>query len=307
MQELARYYNYEITKENGQIKIERRVAGYTPKDSQGREYFMVAAHPYFEDYLIKQPRMIDSTIPADSGRESDRRMNELWGPGAGRFFGDVDMAKGLAFLEHTVGGFLSTLFPSHQDSARTEVQIQRENARQAALLEKMIRGKTDAEIFGTLEGAEHGALFGALMPLALGRAGGSGSASSNPIVQAIVQAYRAEKSAMKRGRIFEGLVRTLKSLPKGNLTDSVTDAGRAYKTVPDSDLGGIWEFKDAKSVDYTSQIQAQINLAKQTKQPYNLIVSELNEKIDPRIIREVQKTGGQILRLDLRTGRFELK
>src|SRR5690606_24320402 len=29
MQELARYYNYEITKENGQIKIERRVAGYT--------------------------------------------------------------------------------------------------------------------------------------------------------------------------------------------------------------------------------------------------------------------------------------
>jgi len=77
--------------------------------------------------------------------------------------------------------------------------------------------------------------------------------------------------------------------------------GMEVTTIPDlwgSNVGGLLEVKNVQKLSMSNQLRAQIQLATESGEPMNLIVSPRTRKISRRLIEEIELTGGKIYKYD---------
>jgi hypothetical protein len=153
-----------------------------------------------------------------------------------------------------------------------------------------------------------------ITPVAMG-AGGVGPKARIEKVAAAVESLRKLRATVLesnnlRGNAFEASVRAalqaIGELPpnvRKRLLSSVTDAGRARRTVPDAvvigdrivDVRHLYEYKDVRSrvLELTPQLQAQLNFAERSGIAYDLIVSP-QTKIDKNLYERIQNIRGRV-------------
>jgi filamentous hemagglutinin len=73
--------------------------------------------------------------------------------------------------------------------------------------------------------------------------------------------------------------------------------GREVKTIVDiigKNFGGMIEAKNVVDLSLSPQFRAQLQIAQETGQPLNLVVSPRNKTISQNLVAEIKKTGGEI-------------
>lgn len=73
--------------------------------------------------------------------------------------------------------------------------------------------------------------------------------------------------------------------------------GREVKTIVDKsgkNVGGMIEAKNVVDLSLSPQFRAQVQIAQETGQPLNLVVSPRNKNISKNLVAEIKKTGGEI-------------
>lgn len=73
--------------------------------------------------------------------------------------------------------------------------------------------------------------------------------------------------------------------------------GREVKTIVDisgKNVGGMIEAKNVVDLSLSPQFRAQVQIAQETGQPLNLVVSPINKTISKNLVAEIKKMGGEI-------------
>ena len=73
--------------------------------------------------------------------------------------------------------------------------------------------------------------------------------------------------------------------------------GTRVTTVPDlwgKNVGGVLEAKNVQKLSYSPQLQAQVALARENNQPFNLVVSPRTRTVSEPLRDAVKKTRGGI-------------
>ena len=73
--------------------------------------------------------------------------------------------------------------------------------------------------------------------------------------------------------------------------------GTRVTTVPDlwgRNVGGVLEAKNVQKLSLSNQLRAQIKLAGENNQPFNLVVSPRTRTVSEPLWRQVRNTGGDI-------------
>lgn len=73
--------------------------------------------------------------------------------------------------------------------------------------------------------------------------------------------------------------------------------GREVKTIVDisgKNVGGMIEAKNVVDLSLSPQFRAQVQIAQETGQPLNLVVSPINKTISKNLVAEIKKTGGEM-------------
>jgi Pretoxin HINT domain/Restriction endonuclease fold toxin 7 len=122
---------------------------------------------------------------------------------------------------------------------------------------------------------------------------GSGAAMAADDVSALKGVLVQENYAA--GRAFQNGATKLMEVPENTTVfRSSTLSGEARNTIPDAMANAVVEIKSGQAVYNTSQIQAQMNLAKETGVPYLLVVSESTHVSGP-VLEAIELAGGQVL------------
>ncbi|ENW94590.1 DUF637 domain-containing protein, partial [Acinetobacter sp. NIPH 298] len=109
-------------------------------------------------------------------------------------------------------------------------------------------------------------------------------------------------TAMARGRAFEkSLIEALGAIKNNQLATVKLPDGTVVRTIPDlwgKSSGGIVEVKDVMNLSLSKQLQAQIKLAGDTGQPFNLVISERNQYISEPLRKAIERNNGKVYVFD---------
>ncbi len=81
--------------------------------------------------------------------------------------------------------------------------------------------------------------------------------------------------------------------------------GAQATTIPDlwgKNVGGMLEVKNVQRLSMSNQLRTQIQIARDTGQPLNIVVSPKTINVSMKIIRKVRRTGGDVYRYNPKTG-----
>jgi filamentous hemagglutinin len=81
--------------------------------------------------------------------------------------------------------------------------------------------------------------------------------------------------------------------------------GAQVTTIPDlwgKNVGGILEVKNVKKLSMSNQLRAQVEIASETGQPLNLVVSPRTESVSKELLFQVRSTGGNVFKYNPSTG-----
>jgi hypothetical protein len=115
------------------------------------------------------------------------------------------------------------------------------------------------------------------------------------------------RTSSELGRDFQRSVHEALGAPENTAKFSgVTRSGKVVNTEPDlyGLRTGVTEIKDVRRIRFDQQLQAQFDVARQSDQTFNLIISPKTETVSRPLQQAVRSRGGVIVEFDAATGGF---